>query len=226
MPLRDCRCLRARHQHGSRGAYNRDGCRCAACTAANALAGRRHRRRRAEQAWHGTAAWAPAIGTRRRLQALAAVGWSAAQLANKLAVTRGAVASLRVTGQDRVLATTAAAIAALYEDCWWRTPPGRGRDLARTETWAIRHDWADPSRWHGRDLDDPAAAPSALVDDVDPVAIAQAIAGRRVRLTRLEQRVVADELTRRGASAHAAADAIGRSARTVVRYRNRAAATA
>jgi hypothetical protein len=136
------------------------------------------------------------------------------------------VASLRDTQQDRVLATTAAAIAALYEDCWWRTPPGRGRDLARTETWAIRHGWADPSRWHGRDLDDPAAAPTALVDDNDPVAVAQAIAGRRVGLTRLEQRVVVDELTRRGASANAAADAIGRSSRTVVRYRNRSAVPA
>lgn len=218
--------MRARHDHGSRGAYNRDGCRCAACTAANALAGRRHRRRQAEQAWQGTTAWTAAVGTRRRLQALAAAGWSTAHLADKLAVTRGAVASLRNTGQDRVLATTAAAIAVLYEDCWWRTPPGRDRDLTRTETWAIRHGWADPSRWHGRDLDDPAAAPAPLVDDVDPVAIAQAIAGRTVPLTRVERRVVADELTRRGASADTAAAAIGRSARTVVRYRTRPAAAA
>jgi hypothetical protein len=191
------------------------------CTAANAAAGRCHRRRQADQAWRGTTAWAAAIGTRRRLQALAAAGWSSAQLASRLGVTRGAVASLRTTGQHRVLAATADAVAALYEDCWWRTPPGRGRDLARTETWAIRHGWADPSRWHGRDLDDPGAGPAALVDDVDPVAVAEAIAGRRVRLTRVEQRAVADELTRRGASAQAAAEAIGRSARTVVRYRTR-----
>ena len=136
------------------------------------------------------------------------------------------MASLRDTGQDRVLAATAVAVAAMYEDCWWRTPPGRGRDLARTETWAIRHGWADPSRWQGRDFDDPAAGPAAFVDVVDPVAVAEAIAGRRVRLTRVEQRVVADELTRRGASAQAAADAIGRSARTVVRYRTRPAVRA
>ncbi len=136
------------------------------------------------------------------------------------------MASLRTVGQDRVLAATAAAVAALYEDCWWRTPPGQGRDLERTETWAIRHGWADPSRWQGKDFDDPAARPAAFVDDVDPVAIAEAIAGRRVRLTRAEQRVVADELTRRGASADSVADAIGRSARTVVRYRTRSAAAA
>lgn len=116
------------------------------------------------------------MGTRRRLQALAAAGWSAAQLAARLEVTRGAVASLRDTRQQRVLATTAAAVAALYEDCWWRTPPGRSRDLARTETWAVRHGWPDPSRWHGRDLDDPAAAPASLVEEADPVAIAEAIA--------------------------------------------------
>ena len=220
-PRRDCRCARARHEHGSRDAYNRDGCRCAPCTAANALAGRRHRRRQAEQAWRGTTAWAPAIGTRRRLQALAAAGWSAAQLADQLHVTRGAVAALRGTRQDRVLATTAAAVAALYEDCWWRTPPGRGRDLTRTEAWAARQGWADPSRWAAQDLDHPDASPTDLVDEPDPVAIAAAVAGRPVPLTRVEQRAVAAELTRRGASATTTAAVIGRSARTVERYRSR-----
>jgi hypothetical protein len=118
-----------------------------------------------------------------------------------------------------VLASTAAAVAALYEDCWWRTPPGRSRDQARTESCAARRGWADPSRWAGQDLDDPAAVPAQLVDEPDPVAIAEAVAGRRVALTRDERQAVAAELTRRGASAEHIAAAIGRSARTVVRYR-------
>ena len=218
---RDCQCLRAHHEHGSRGAYNRDGCRCALCCRANASAARRHRRRCAEQAWNGTTAWVPALGTRRRLQALAAAGWSAAQLATRAGVTRGAIASLRSTRQQRVLATTAAVVSALYDDCWWRTPPGRGRDLARTETWAARRGWADPSRWVGQDIDDPDVGPVELSADVDPVAVAEAIAGRPVQLTRAEQRAISAELTRRGASADEIAHTIGRCARTVLRYRDR-----
>lgn len=127
---------------------------------------------------------------------------------------------MRSTRQDRVLASTAAAVTALYEDCWWRTPPGRGRDLARTETWSARHGWADPSRWLGRDIDDPAATPLELAVDVDSVAVDQVIAGRPVRLNRAEQRALSAELTRRGASAEDIAHLIGRCARTVVRYRS------
>ena len=218
---RDCRCVRAHHEHGSRGAYNRDGCRCSLCCRANAFAARRHRRRCAEQAWNGSTAWVPALGTRRRLQSLAAAGWSASQLATRAGVTRGAIASLRSTRQQRVLAATAAVVNALYDDCWWRTPPGRGRDLVRTETWAARRGWADPSRWEGQAIDDPEAGPEELNADVDPVAVAEAIAGRPVQLTRAEQRAVSAELTRRGASADEIAPMIGRCARTVMRYRDR-----
>lgn len=161
---RDCRCLRARHHHGTRGAYKRDRCRCNACTRANALAGCWHRRRVAEQRWHGTSAWACPAGTRRRLQALAAMGWSTRQLARRLGVTSNAIASLRSTSQARVLAATADAVTALYEDCWWRTPPGNPRDHARTETWARKHGWAAPWQWEGRDLDDPATQPQPALE--------------------------------------------------------------
>lgn len=222
--LRDCRCTRARHEHGTCGAYRRDGCRCAPCRAANAAAARRHRRRVAEQRWGAPPAWAHSCGTTRRLQALAAMGWSTRQLAARLGVTGNAIASLRGNRRDRVLASTAAAITALYEDCWWRTPPGRSCDLARAETWALRQGWADPSRWADQDLDDPDARPGGFADEPDPIAVAEAVAGRPVALTRSEQRAVAAELTRRGASAQTIAAAIGRTARTVVRYRGRGAA--
>lgn len=208
-----------RHSHGTRGAYNKDACRCAACTAANAAAGRRHRRRQAQQAWNQTTAWAPALGTRRRLQALAGSGWSAARLAERLGVTAGAIANLRSTQQGRVLATTAAAVTRLYDDCWWRTPPGPSRDVARTETSAFRQNSADPSRWADGDLDNPCASPTDLPDGIDAVAVAEAVNGRRVPLTKAEQRAVTAELTRRGHSADETAAAIGRSSRTVIRQR-------
>ncbi len=217
----DCRCVRARHQHGERGAYNRDRCRCPECQHANTAAAQAFRRRNAEQAYSGDPTWVPAIGTRRRLQALAASGWSAALLADRVGVTTRAIGSLRSIGQERVLASTAATVAALYEDCWWRTPPARGRDLARTETWAARNGWVDPSRWAGRDLDDVDALPDEL-DDIDQVAIARAGAGRHVRLNQAERRAVSTELTRRGASARHVAQVIGCSRRTVNRHRSSA----
>lgn len=69
--------------------------------------------------------WADATGTRQRLQALTAAGWSTRQLAELLGVTSNAIAQLRTTGQARVLASTAADIDCLYQRLWWRTPPGR-----------------------------------------------------------------------------------------------------
>ena len=95
------------------------------------------------------------------------MGWSASQLAARLGVTRGAVASLRSTGQDRVLSSTAAAVATLYEDCWWRTPPGPPSALVRAETWALKQGWAAPWQWDGRDLDDPAAQPLPALEPQD-----------------------------------------------------------
>ena len=173
----------------------------------------------AQHAWHGTSAWVPAVGTRRRLQALAASGWSTSRLAARLSVTRSAVAQLRSTGQHRVLAATAAAVAGLYEDCWWRTPPGPARDHARAETWAAKHGWIPSWRWYGRDLDDPSAAPLPIErDDVDQVAIEETIAGRRVPLTKAERHVIVAELHRRGATAGEIAERLGRSTRTVERY--------
>lgn len=216
-PRRDCRCPRASHRHGTRDAYNRDRCRCDPCTAANAAAAGRHRLRRAQQVWHGTSAWAPAIGTRRRLQALTAAGWSTRHLAERLGVTKSAIAQLRSTSQHRVLSVTAADITGLYDDCWWRTVPGRYQ--ARAERYAEARGWVPPWCWEGVDLDDPNAAPHpvAEADPVDPVAIEETIAGRHVPLTRAERVRVVATLQRRGRTAAEIAARIGRDVRTVGR---------
>lgn len=157
---RDCRCSRAQHRHGTRDAYNRDQCRCPPCTAANAAAARRHRLCHAQQAWNGTSAWVPAIGTRRRLQALTAAGWSTRQLADRMGVTSNAIAQLRNTSQHRVLTTTADNVTALYDQCRHRTPPGRYQLRARRHAEARR--WPPPAEWNGLNLDDPETGPGQL----------------------------------------------------------------
>ncbi len=166
--------------------------------------------------WHGTSPWAPAVGTRRRLQALTAVGWSTSQLADRLGVSKSAIAQLRSTDQARVLATTSADVAVLYEACWWRTPPGRYQ--ARAERYAEARGWVPPWRWDGVDMDDPEAQPPEELVDVDQVAIEQTIAGRRVSLTTAERYQIIDLMQRRGATSAEIAERLGRSIRTVERY--------
>lgn len=56
---------------------------------------------------------------------------------------------------------------------------------------------------------------------VDPVAVERAVAGQRVRLTRLERRAAAQALSRRGLSARVVAERVGCSSRTVQRHRGR-----
>jgi transcriptional regulator with XRE-family HTH domain len=179
-------------------------------------------------AWYGTSAWVDPTGTRRRLQALAAAGWSTRRLAARLGVTKSAIAQLRTTRQVRVLAATARDIAALYDDCWWRTPHGRYQ--ARGEHYAERRAWVDCWRWDGVDIDGPAALPRPDVDEPDLVLVAvdQGHVGRRVRLTISERRAAVAELNRQRFPASVIAEIIGISSRTDVRYRalerNRSAA--
>jgi len=214
---RECCCRRARHRHGTRDAYLRDECRCPACRAANAEHQRAFRRGRAVDAWHGTSPWAPAVGTRRRLQALTAAGWSASELAARLGVTKSAVAQLRSVQRQRVLARTALDVATLYDDCWWRTPPGRYQ--ARAERYAETRGWVAPWRWDGVVLDDPAAVPRTDTDmDVDEVAIEECIAGRPVPLTKAERHQLVATMQRRGATSPQIALRLGRSTRTAERY--------
>jgi transcriptional regulator with XRE-family HTH domain len=223
---RDCRCPRARHRHGTLGAYKRDRCRCTRCRAANTAAAQRRRRLLAAAHWNGAGpVWVHPAGTRRRLQALTAAGWTTTQLASALGVTRSAVAHLRNLRQDRVLTVTAASVATLYDRLWWRTPPQPS--TTRSERYAERHQWMPPWRWDGADIDDPAAEPLPDTAIPDEIAISEAIAGRAVRLTRAEQRRAGQLLGQRGHSAAAEiARLTGLRPRTIQRHRatDRAAA--
>lgn len=75
-------------------------------------------------------------------------------------VTKSAVAQLRNTSQTRVLGTTAADVAALYEQCRRRTPPGRYQLRARR--YAEARGWPSPAEWARLDLDDPHARPGQM----------------------------------------------------------------
>lgn len=101
-------------------------------------------------------------GTRRRLQALVALGWSQSKLCQHLGVTPNNFAVL--IRRDRVQASTARAVRALYDQLWDVAPPEpdafhRGA-ATRARNQAARHGWSRPMAWDDDTIDDPDAKPS------------------------------------------------------------------
>lgn len=99
-------------------------------------------------------------GTRRRLQALAARGWTALRLAEHHTATRQKIRQVLLsTDNEAVTAEFARSVIRLYDDLWDRLPPcPDGAALARSE--AAAHGWPPPMAWDDEDLDDPRAQPS------------------------------------------------------------------
>lgn len=104
-----------------------------------------------------------ATGTRRRLQALARLGWPMKTLGPRIGVNPATVNRLAL--QDNVYAKSAAAVADAYEDLRHQSPedhgviPGVARKI---RNWAANEGWRDPQWWedYGR-IDDPAFDPDA-----------------------------------------------------------------
>ena len=102
-----------------------------------------------------------ATGTRRRVQALVAVGYSQATLAARLGIQRS---NFRLATCDQVTAVTARAVRELYDELW-DVPPGESAHRARlsasrARNYARARDWALPMAWDEEALDDPDAGPA------------------------------------------------------------------
>lgn len=100
------------------------------------------------------------IGSRRRVQALAAVGWTGEEIGRLVAARRGdAWANItRVLKGQRITASLAHEIAAVYEDLQQQVPPSTTASK-RAKARAQRERWAPPAAWDGIDIDDPDAKP-------------------------------------------------------------------
>lgn len=102
-----------------------------------------------------------ATGTRRRIEALCAVGWSIARQARELGMDDSTV--YRFLQTKGVEAVSAIAVRDLYERLWDQPPPeetkgdriasGHARGNAR------RRGWAPPMAWDDESIDDPSASP-------------------------------------------------------------------
>lgn len=163
-----------------------------------------------------------AAGTRRRIQALARAGWSMQHVAGRLGVKISAVSSYTRPGRKRVEARVARAVRDVYDDLA-STPGG----YTRSQKWAQRRGWPPPLAWDDETIDDPAATPWTPTDhgdDLDPIAVARAVAGDPpATLTHAERAEAVRVLTERGASTPTIADLLGVTDRTVTRLRKAAA---
>lgn len=191
---------------------------------------------RPERAARARYATVDPVGTRRRLQALVAIGWSLPQLAAHLGRTPTHLA--RTMGGIRVTIRTADQVRALYDQLWDVRPPQdtsaarAAADAARTL--AAQNGWLPPLAWDDIDTDpdpDPQQPDqlSADVDDLDEIAIERAVIGDGMRLEQLtpaEQEEVVRRLTERGKSIRHIAGQLGTTKRTVSRRRRSAASAA
>ena len=101
-------------------------------------------------------------GTRRRIQALIANGWSCALLSDRLGLTRAAVHHW--LSSNRVTRHTADRVQTLYDQLWDQAPPettpmermaaNRNRSLAQRRGWPV------PMAWDDDQIDDPNTQPA------------------------------------------------------------------
>jgi hypothetical protein len=167
-------------------------------------------------------------GTRRRLQALVAIGFPLPLLAGHLGRTHANLA--RTLRRASVYASTAHQVNALYERLWDTTPlhatKAQRAASAQARAHAQRHRWRPPLGWDDIDTDpeadpDPDAA-AAAAEDIDEIAVDRAVAGDGVRLddlTPAEQAEAVRRLTERGKSIREIADQLATTTRTVSRRR-------
>lgn len=94
---RDCQHPRARHEHGTRGAYMADHCRCAACTTANRAAARQRARAKAVGLWQPHV---PADPVRSHLEQLRSAGIGIDRIA-RLSGVPGSTIRVVIYGNDR-----------------------------------------------------------------------------------------------------------------------------
>lgn len=205
-------------RHGTFAAYSKAGCRC---PDAREICRIYRKRQREDRPYRLTVS---AVGSARRIRALARIGHSMASIG---AVVGKDGRSIRgITVARLVYVTTAEAIREVYGRL--ADTPGKS---SITRQRAERENWPSPLAWEGVDIDDPSAEPimDAHFDEpiVDDVAIQRAINGDAKVAERLrdhERVEAARRMLRRGDSAEHVRRLLGTSERMTRRIRQAVAA--
>lgn len=167
-------------RHGTYSAY-RKGCRCPVAREDWRLYYKRRKQGRAQPLLISAA------GTRRRIEALEALGWTGAQIA--AAAGLHARRPGAILGFDRVTTTTADAIERAYDLLSMRIGPS-----VKTRARAAAKGWAPPLAWDDDEIDDPDARPAiGEPGDVDDVHVRLNRAERTAAIRTLHGRHLNDE---------------------------------
>lgn len=135
-------------RHGTRAAYDNDNCRCP-----DAREDYRVYRKRLREGRHNNGRTNP-IGTARRLQALAAIGWDAATIAGRLGRSRDVIKQWRRARGTWIAGTDAADVTRLYNQLEGTAGPSQ-----RMRAYAASYGWAPPLLWDELDIDNPDVQP-------------------------------------------------------------------
>lgn len=215
------------HKHGENGTcYVQHKCRCGDC-----------KRGRAEyEYWRkynpGKAGHVDATGTRRRIQALAAMGWSANVIASRVGISEETLSKWR--SATLVSRGTAKKVARWYDELSMLNPPVRDRwerySVGSTKGRARAAGWAPPLAWDEETIDDPTAVPETgwepdrrtperWLTRHDETLVEAALRGEKPRLSPVERRAAVTALHAYRWSARRIADWIGCNTKTVERIR-------
>lgn len=147
------------------------------------------------------------LGTRRRVEALAVVGWPKAALAERLGRPERAFAASCQSA--RVSAGMAKAVARLYDELWNQRPEDHGVHswvADRCRRAAVRDGVAGPLAWDDERIDDPRAVPQVEADEdlgeefVDEAAVRRYLNTPGAQVTDAERLAAIVEAARRGLS--------------------------
>ena len=94
------------------------------------------------------------IGTNRRLQALAVLGWPIREIMLRLGTTASISNTSRLYSAEQVTAITARSVAALYEELSMTPGPS-----PHATTRAASHGWLGPLEWDDDTIDNPSIGP-------------------------------------------------------------------
>lgn len=104
-----------------------------------------------------------AAGTRRRIQALCAIGWTQLQLGPMIGIATSHLGKITHGHARKVKASTAVAVRDLYEQLWNSPPaartPQEAHVITRARLAAARNGWAPPLAWDDDTIDDPNSVP-------------------------------------------------------------------
>lgn len=138
-------------RHGTVAGYNRIPCRDECCRRAMA----NYKKRWTWDRYNGRGRIVSTVGSRRRVGALQAAGWSQQQIAKAAGTEASNMA--RVLRSNTLTVGLAARIALAYEELRQQTPTGSAQVQSAAHNRARRHGWPPAAAW--LNIDDPDETP-------------------------------------------------------------------